>query len=183
MHGITHMCCSNTPVINTLCFFFLFKHRNKCMIVCLRKSKPQINVIFLKDKPICCPFPSLQLLISLLSNCCCVIMQNISLSLSSPTFVSSPFFTPYRLSPPLCLWCHSQGCCVCQEDLIKTIRQHVCSSVLMRSITSITIMLWLPPVRRLETQGEWEKVESRCKKWICVGVWQSVCVHVWVSWC
>lgn len=73
-------------------FFFLFKHRNKCMIVCLRKSKPQINVIFLKDKPICCPFPSLQLLISLLSNCCCVIMQNISLSLSSPTFVSFSFF-------------------------------------------------------------------------------------------
>lgn len=54
MDGITHVCY---PAIHTFCFFFLFKHHNKCMIFCLRKSKPEIYVIFSKDKPICCPFP------------------------------------------------------------------------------------------------------------------------------
>lgn len=85
-------------------------------------------------------------------------------------------FNHVSLSPSP--WSHSQDCRACQEDLINTIRRHVCSLVLMRSITRIAIMfLFLLCVRWLQKR---ETERHRETRW--VGLW-SRRVVVWEMYC
>lgn len=140
-------------------------------------------------------------IISNWSVCWSVVIQILSFSLSLSISLT-PFSCQRLVHHPFIfmlssrsssLRSHSQDCSVCQDDLINTIRRHVCSLVLMRSITSFAIMLLcLLSVRRLQKGGARHRQRARYTEvhevglcrcgmvvWVCLRVWHwgmSVCV-------